>query len=462
MEKNLKLNKNIKAPLVTVYITNHNYGEYINKAIKSVFEQSLKNFELIIIDDGSKDKSKKIIDKHKDNKKITTIFQKNKGLIVSNNLALRLAKGKYILRLDADDWLDPHALEIMSSILEKNSKIGLVFPDYYIVNKNGEIIESVRRHNFKKVKLFDQPAHGACTMIRKDKLIDIGGYDEEFSCQDGYYLWLQFIKRYLVRNVNLPLFYYRQHKASLSKNTNKILSNRSKIIKKFINNSKKKYSSRSVLAIIPIRGLKIDPDSLVFEKIKKIPLIYYTINNLTKCADIKKIIITSPDKDILATLKKKYKSNKKLILMKRTKSFARINTEKIKTFKYVLKNKTIRKIKHDYILDMSINTPYLSQSNIETAINALQIFKADKVITVVQETHRYFKHDGAGLRSIIKNSNLKLERDAIFKQIIGFNLYKKNKFFINDKSLKISHIILSNKESLEVNTNEDIKILNNI
>ena len=82
----------------------------------------------------------------------------------------------------------------MSSILEKNSKIGLVFPDYYLVNINGEILESVRRHNFKKVKLLDQPAHGACTMVRKENLLDIGGYDEEFNCQDGYYLWLQFIK----------------------------------------------------------------------------------------------------------------------------------------------------------------------------------------------------------------------------------------------------------------------------
>ena len=63
---------------------------------------------------AQKDNSKKIIDKYNENKKITSIFQKNKGLIVSNNLALRLAKGKYILRLDADDWLDPHALEIMS------------------------------------------------------------------------------------------------------------------------------------------------------------------------------------------------------------------------------------------------------------------------------------------------------------------------------------------------------------
>ena len=55
-------------------------------------------------------------------------------------------------------------------------------------------------------------------MIRKENLIDIGGYDEEFSCQDGYYLWLKFIKKYVVRNVNLPLFYYRQHEKSLTKN----------------------------------------------------------------------------------------------------------------------------------------------------------------------------------------------------------------------------------------------------
>ena len=150
MGKSNKLNSLNKTPLVTVYITNHNYGKYINKAIQSVLNQSLKNFELIIIDDGSKDNSKKIIEKYNENKKITSIFQKNKGLIVSNNLALRLAKGKYILRLDADDWLDPHALEIMSNILERNPKIGLVFPDYHEVDRGGKILRSIRRHNFKR------------------------------------------------------------------------------------------------------------------------------------------------------------------------------------------------------------------------------------------------------------------------------------------------------------------------
>ena len=58
---------------------------------------------------------------------------------------------------------------------------------------------------------------------------------------------------------------------------------------------------RSVLAIMPIRGLKINPNSLVFEKIKKVPLVFYTINNLINCKDIKKIVITSPDRFILST-----------------------------------------------------------------------------------------------------------------------------------------------------------------
>ena len=77
---------------------------------------------------------------------------------------------------------------------------------------------------------------------------------------------------------------------------------------------------------------------------------------------------------------------------------------------------------------MSFNTPFLTSKTIESAINTMQIFNADKVIPVVEETHRYFRHDGSGLKSIIKNSNLKLERDVIYKQINGFNLIKKTKF----------------------------------
>ena len=80
-------------PTVTVYITNYNYGDYLEKAIKSVLNQTFTSFELIIIDDGSTDGSKEIINKYQKNKNIYAVFQDNKGLNASNNVALNLARG---------------------------------------------------------------------------------------------------------------------------------------------------------------------------------------------------------------------------------------------------------------------------------------------------------------------------------------------------------------------------------
>ena len=98
------------------------------------------------------------------------------------------------MRLDADDWLDVNAIEIMYSKLEKNKKIELLFADYYEVNQTGKILHTIRRHDFKSVKLFDQPAHGACTLFRTKTLILNGGYDENFTAQDGVDIWLRFQK----------------------------------------------------------------------------------------------------------------------------------------------------------------------------------------------------------------------------------------------------------------------------
>ena len=439
-------------PLITVYITNYNYGKFVKKAIDSVLNQTFKNFELIIIDDGSKDKSAKIIKQFQNKSKIKVVFQKNKGLIVSNNLALRMSKAKYIMRLDSDDWLDPHALEIMFNILERNKKISLVFPDYYEVDKNGKIIGQVRRHDFKKVKLLDQPAHGACTMIRKENLLDIGGYDEEFNCQDGYYLWLKFIKKYVVRNVNLPLFYYRQHQNSLTNNSKRILLNRSRIIRKL----QKKENTKKIVALLPIRGLKLSPDSMVLRKLNKKPLVFYTIDSILSSKLISKLIITSPDSKLLNFIKKKYKE--KVLVFKRPENLGFINTELEKTIRHSLKVMKSKKIDFDYIMNISFRTPFISSKVIEDGINTIQLFDSDKIICVTQETHKYYRHDGSGLKSLIKSSNLKLERDVIYKQVMGFNIVKKKCLFKNDENLKIGHISLTNEQSFEINNEKDLEM----
>ena len=102
------MNKN---PLVTIYITNYNYGSYIKESIESVINQSFKDFELIIIDDGSSDNSREIIESYIQLKHVRVIFQKNKGLNITNNIAMRLAHGKYLVRLDADDYFRKDAIQ---------------------------------------------------------------------------------------------------------------------------------------------------------------------------------------------------------------------------------------------------------------------------------------------------------------------------------------------------------------
>ena len=106
--------------LVTVYITNYNYGSFLEKSIQSVLKQSYKKLFLIMIDDNSKDNSRKILLNYK-KKNIRIFFNKKKrGLIKSANLALKHSKGNYILRLDADDYLHKNAIkDLIKSISEK-------------------------------------------------------------------------------------------------------------------------------------------------------------------------------------------------------------------------------------------------------------------------------------------------------------------------------------------------------
>ncbi len=440
-------------PQVTVYITNHNYGKYIKKAVDSVLSQTFKNLELIIIDDGSTDNSKKIINKYKNNSKVKIIYQVNKGLTISNNLAIRASLGKYIMRLDADDWLDSHAIEILFSTLEKNKKIGMVFPDYYEVDSKGNTKKLVRRHNFEKVKLYDQPAHGACTMIRKDFLLKIGGYNEKIKRQDGFDLWVRFIEKYKVKNINLPLFYYRQHSASLTANENKLLKTRSQIIKEAI--KRKKIKLKKSLAIIPVRGFEINPNTIVMKKLKSKPLINWIIESCLSSKLIEKVLIATSDKKIIKYLKKKYKN--KILIFKRDKKLGQINYDLKKTIKQSINFAKKKKINFHYVVQLSFRSPYISAKDIETSINIMEIFGTDEVIGVRSETDRFYQHNGASLKILNDTSNLILEREEIYRETGGLRLIKSD-YYKNKKNKKIGHTILSRRSSHNIKNDFDWKL----
>lgn len=440
--------------LVTVYITNFNYGKFIKQAIESVLIQTEQSFELIIIDDGSTDNSKEIIEKYNDLKNIRIVYQKNKGLNVTNNIALRAARGKYIVRLDADDYFSPNALELLLEKLESDSMLGMVFPDYFIVDTQGEVLERQKRHDFdNEVKLFDQAAHGACTMIRVQFLREIGGYDESFSCQDGYELWVKFTSKFKVSNINEPLFYYRKHGKNLTSNEDKISDTRATINSKYVKKFNKEIKS---VAIIPVRGEGNDIYKLPFGSHT---LLEEKINQALESNFITKVIVTSPDKNIKQLINDKYENLDKVSFFYRDKSKTRINVDLNSTLELIVKK--FKNLDFKAITILAIEFPFLKPSKIDDAINTMVLFDADSLISVRNTNKLLFRHNGRGMNPILGMEKFtKMEREMLYFHSGGISVSTRKNFEKNNKMLsgKVGHILLDQKSAFEINTEFDMKI----
>jgi len=435
-------------PLITIYITNHNYGRFISKSINSVLNQSFKKYELIIIDDGSTDNSIDIINKYcKKNKDIIFIKQNKRGLVASNNIAINLAKGRYIVRLDADDWLKSDALKEMFKAIERNNKIAMVFPDYYEVDIYGRIISRFVRHNFKKVNLKDQPAHGACSLIRLSILKKIGGYDEKFMCQDGYYIWMKLLK-YDVKNINKPLFYYRKHGSNLTSNISFINKTKTKILDYINIKSKKK-----AIAILAFRGSQINRYSFMMKKLNGKELIRYSIDSCLKCKKISKIVVSTNDEKALITLKKKYLFSKRILFHKREQKLSLFNTPIIDALKDCMNFLRKKNIKFDYVYSINTSYPFIAENDFNNIFNILDFFKLDRVIGVLKEKNNFYFHNGKTLKKINDDTTLRLEKNEIYAEPGSISIFDKKNMF--KKKIKTGHIILEKSSCFQVEDEGD-------
>lgn len=444
-----------KQPLVTVYITNYNYSTYIKQSVDSVLNQKFRDFEIIIIDDGSTDDSKSIIEKYKNNPKVRIVYQQNKGLNVTNNIALNMSYGKYLMRLDADDYLDENALLLMVDKL-KDEKIALVFPDYYTVDKSGEILEQIKRHDFEKeVSLFDQPAHGACTMIRKDVLHEVNGYCEDFSCQDGYELWVKVFNKYKVANINLPLFFYRQHGENLTSNDSRILSTRHQIIKKHVDIDDIK--AKNHICIIPIRGELINQIPVAIHPFSNTNLLEVVLKQVSESQYYKKIIVTTPNEEIINFLDQQSYEN--IIINKRPEELSGINTYLEDTIDYLEETYKDAFENLDTLSLVNYEYPLRSGFYFDKAINTLYLYDVDSIISVKEKTSNFYIHSGKGLKPIIENKVLRLEREIIYEEVGGIHTFKFDSYkkFRTINMGKIGHIVMDEKSVQKVGSIFDFK-----
>jgi len=457
----------LKNPSITVYITNFNYGKFLNNCIKSVLNQNFKNFELIIIDDGSTDNSLKILKKFKKKQNIRFIFQKNKGLIKTNNIAIRASKGDFILRLDADDYLDPNALLVLFNEINKSEDTALVYSDFFLINEKNKIMKHERRLDFKnEIKNFNNVAHGACSLIRKRYLDEVNLYDEKFDRQDGVDIWYKFFNKYKIRKVSLPLFYYRQHLSNLTLNSQKLYETRNQILDKFSKiEEMQKEKSNKIACVIPVRGKVYTSNCMSMEKLSKKPILFWTIDETLKSKKIDKIIVTTSDLNIINQLKKRYKN--KIFYHKRSNKYSMENTNFTDAIISAL-NLKYKSNKPDYLLVLGFENPFRKSFYIDTAISSLLLHKADKVISVNKEINsNYYKYKGNNLVNINNNKfdELKLEKEDIFEEKGGITLYNYSSFLKNNnghKFKKVNYIVMDKKASFAINDYLELEIANKV
>lgn len=219
-------------PKVSIIIPAYNSSRFISEAIKSIFNQTFKDFEIIVIDDGSTDDTKDVLKPfiHQ----IQYIFKENGGVASARNVGIRMSKGKYIAFLDYDDiWL-PNKLELQVQILDTCPQVGLVHTDNLFLINN-ETSSHTCKSKIKDKKLLSgrifksllmQKFFLTCStvMVRKVCFDKVGLFDISLPPADDFDMWLRITKEWDCAYIDIPLVKYRIHSSNISRNHQKMHS----------------------------------------------------------------------------------------------------------------------------------------------------------------------------------------------------------------------------------------------
>lgn len=212
-----------KNPTVSVVIPAYNSARYIGQALDSVKAQTFNDYEVIVVNDGSRDRGELEGVLHSHPLPVIYISQENRGVSAARNAAIKVARGKFYAQLDADDQWTPDYLEVQLGILAENPDVALVYPNATIIGDGSnvglefmKITPSEGEVNFESL-VRQRCVVMTCVTARMNAIREAGMFDESLrSCED-FDLWLRIVKnggRIIYHR--RPLVLYRRHEDSLS------------------------------------------------------------------------------------------------------------------------------------------------------------------------------------------------------------------------------------------------------
>lgn len=269
-------------PLVTVIIASYNHARYIEASITSVINQTYKNIELLVIDDGSKDDSPAVLKRLQEQYGFDLRFQANQGLARTLNDAIARAKGDLIVPFGSDDIMLPHRIATQVEYMNGKPEVGICSANIETIDQDGKVMGAreqrnrnlpFRRLDFDDLFLDRKPGPMAATlMLRREALEKVGGFNADIRLEDVYIELSIARAGYFIDVLGEVLAQYRDHPTNTFKNGRFMVDNvlrtfavfsdhpqYEQVCMKFRNSMVLKYAnrdkalSREILSEIPLR-----------------------------------------------------------------------------------------------------------------------------------------------------------------------------------------------------------------
>lgn len=466
----------MSSPEISVIVTAHNYAEYLEKCLDSAIEQTHDSYEVVVVDDGSTDETPEILQEytyeHPD--LFTTVRLSGEGLSTAANAGIEAAEGKYVIRLDADDYFDENTLTVLANYLNSNPDIELVYPDYYTVSDDEQILNHIRLPEIgQEVKLLNRSPLAAGAMYWKSAWEQLGGYKDKLSYQEDYDFWIRFIDKFDVRNVNLPLMYYRQHGDSMSTNLSGRLNARRSLKRDFVENTLgNELPNQEVLAVIPAREeQRVQAPDFVDDPLSNQPLALYEVGNQTlleysietasNARRVDRVIVSTESEAIAEVARSAGAEVPELRPEHLSESHVQLSD---------VVNDLLDRLesKESYSPEIVAILPYISplrkSEHIDEAIDTLHIFSVDSVLSVNENQKFLWQPGKFGLEPLHEERLLREEKEGLYQESGGIYVVEhdviRNRSEIVGKH--VGHILMQSHTSVDINSWIDLKLCEKI
>ena len=214
--------------MISVIVPLYNAENYLQRCVDSILRQTYRDFEVILVDDGSKDKSVELCELYKEkDSRVRVIHKHNGGVAEARQYGVNTALGEYIIHVDADDWIEPDMLQEMIKAI---GDADILIADYYLNARNGNQKSIIQKDCTSSLEMLESIIKGDVfgslwnKLIRRD-LYDIAQFKSDvFFCEDQLFLFeILSTGNYVIRNIHKPYYHYVDSEGSLTRRTDKSL-----------------------------------------------------------------------------------------------------------------------------------------------------------------------------------------------------------------------------------------------